>query len=236
MGVQVDVNRVQVDGKHEDVAAGSVESGGMRVEVNVNPIQVDASTRRWPRAASRRECISSSLPRTTSSGSRHGSTWTRATGTRRSSGFEGGLIAENEVITTPLCRHISASSTLTLAPPVSYHAFKCLLKSRIANGVDTMTDARSNPVTKPTKARSRWTSFIGTFARGREVRGLQEEGNPKHRVRVEHSKHTLLVHISDEDGRGWTTLAIDRATREWSIAQRGRQLDAAEAAYEQLYV
>jgi len=88
----------------------------------------------------------------------------------------------------------------------------------------------------PKPAKSRWTSFIGTVVRGRKVRGLQEEGNPKHRVRVEHNKHTLLVHVSDEDGRGWTTLAIDRNTREWSIAQRVRQLDAAMAAYEQLYV
>jgi hypothetical protein len=96
-----------------------------------------------------------------------------------------------------------------------------------------MTDARSNSLPKP--ARSRWTSFVGTFARGRAVRGLEEEGNPKHRVRVEHNKHTLLVHISDEDGHGWTTLAIDRPTREWAIAQRGRQLDAAEAAYGLLY-
>jgi hypothetical protein len=46
----------------------------------------------------------------------------------------------------------------------------------------------------------------------------------------------LLVHISDEDGQGWTTVAIDRGTREWSIAQRRRQLDAAQAAYSQLYV
>jgi hypothetical protein len=58
----------------------------------------------------------------------------------------------------------------------------------------------------------------------------------KHRARVEHNKHTLLVHISDEDGRGWTTLAIDRGTREWSIAQRSRQQQAAEDAYELLYV
>jgi hypothetical protein len=56
--------------------------------------------------------------------------------------------------------------------------------------------------------------------------------NPKHRVRLEHNQDTLLVHIADEDGRGWTTVAIDRATREWSVAQRGRQLDAAKAAYE----
>jgi len=39
-----------------------------------------------------------------------------------------------------------------------------------------------------------------------------------------------------EDGEGWTTVAIDRATREWSIAQRPRQLDAAQAAHGRLYV
>jgi hypothetical protein len=43
------------------------------------------------------------------------------------------------------------------------------------------------------------------------VRGLEEEGNSQHRVRVEHNRETLLVHVSDEDGKGWTTLAIDRA-------------------------
>ena len=46
---------------------------------------------------------------------------------------------------------------------------------------------------------------------------------------------TLLVHISGEHGHGWTTLAIDRATREWSIAQRHLQSDAAKAAYTNLY-
>jgi hypothetical protein len=55
-------------------------------------------------------------------------------------------------------------------------------------------------------------------------------------VRVEHNRDTLLVHISDEEGHGWTTLAIDRATREWSIAQRRRQRDAAKAAYSKLYL
>lgn len=96
-----------------------------------------------------------------------------------------------------------------------------------------MTDARSNSV--PTPPRSRWTSFVGRPAKGRAVRGLEEEGNPQHRVRVEHNRHTLLIHISDEDAGGWTTLAIDRSTREWAIAQRGRQQQTAEAAYELLY-
>jgi len=96
-----------------------------------------------------------------------------------------------------------------------------------------MSDARSTSAPRP--PRSRWTSSVGSYARGRAVRGLEEEGNPKHRVRVEHNSHTLLVHISDEDGRGWTTVAIDRSTREWAVAQRDRQLQAAAAAYELLY-
>lgn len=99
-----------------------------------------------------------------------------------------------------------------------------------------MPDGRSNPVTRPSKRGVRWTSFVGAPALGRITRGLQEEGNPKHRVRVEHNKHTLLVHISNEDGDGWTTFALDRATREWSVAQRKRQLDAAKAACDQLYI
>src|SRR5262245_49316354 len=96
-----------------------------------------------------------------------------------------------------------------------------------------MADAKSGSAPRP--PRSRWTSFVGTVARGRVVRGLEEEGNPRHRVRVEHNADTLLVHISGEDGYGWTTVAIDRATREWAIAQRGRQMDAAQAAYGGLY-
>jgi hypothetical protein len=46
---------------------------------------------------------------------------------------------------------------------------------------------------------------------------------------------TLLVQVSAEDGFGWTVIAIDRKTREWSVAQRLRQNDAAAAAYELLY-
>ena len=98
-----------------------------------------------------------------------------------------------------------------------------------------MADACSKTVARPTTRSPRWTSFVGSVPRGRTVRGLEEEGNPLHRVRVEHNKDTLLIHISGEDGPGWTTVAIDRATREWSIAQRRRQLDAAKAAYSKLY-
>lgn len=98
-----------------------------------------------------------------------------------------------------------------------------------------MSDACSRSLAKPQRRSARWTSFIASIGRGRVGRGLEEEGNPKHRVRVEHNRDTLLVHISGEDGHGWTTLALDRATREWSIAQRERQIDAARAAYAKLY-
>ena len=99
-----------------------------------------------------------------------------------------------------------------------------------------MRDGRSGTVAKPSRSGRRWTSFVAAPAQGRAARGLQEEGNPEHRVRVEYNKNTMLVHISDEDGQGWTTVAIDRATRHWSVAQRRRQLDAAEVAFSLLYV
>jgi catechol 2,3-dioxygenase-like lactoylglutathione lyase family enzyme len=86
----------------------------------------------------------------------------------------------------------------------------------------------------PRPARSRWTSFLADPDEERP-RLLHEEGNPDHRLRVEHNRDTLLVHLSDEDGRGWTVLAIDRATRRWSVAQALRQAYAAEAAYARLY-
>jgi len=43
------------------------------------------------------------------------------------------------------------------------------------------------------------------------------------------------VHLSDEDGKGWTVLAVDRGTRRCKVAHAGRQLDAAEEAYSRLY-
>jgi hypothetical protein len=59
--------------------------------------------------------------------------------------------------------------------------------------------------------------------------------NARHRVRVEYDTETLLIHLSDEDGSGWTVIAVDRATREWSVAQRDTQLDAARSAVNALY-
>jgi hypothetical protein len=86
----------------------------------------------------------------------------------------------------------------------------------------------------PAPRRSRWTSFLADPAEDRP-RILAEQGNPAHRLRVEHNADTLLVHLSDEDGGGWTVLAVDRATRRWAVAQARRQLEAARDAYSRLY-
>jgi hypothetical protein len=82
--------------------------------------------------------------------------------------------------------------------------------------------------------RSRWTSFLAEAGEA-TTRTLHEDGNPRHRVRVEHNRHTILVHLSGEDGDGWTVLAVDRASRRHAVAQAGRQLDAAEQAFAALY-
>lgn len=82
--------------------------------------------------------------------------------------------------------------------------------------------------------RSRWTSFTAGTGQAR-ARMLSEEGNPAHRVRVEHNSDTLLVHLSDEEGEGWTVLAVDRATRRFAVVQALHQLDAAEEAAGRLY-
>jgi len=82
----------------------------------------------------------------------------------------------------------------------------------------------------------RWTSFVAeASAGGKSVRALHEQANPAHRLRVEHDPSTLLIHLSDEHGGGWTTIALDRATRQWAVAQETRQTDAAHSAYEALY-
>jgi hypothetical protein len=84
--------------------------------------------------------------------------------------------------------------------------------------------------------RSRWASFVADEApRGRLVRGLHEENKPNHRLRVEYDARTIMVHLSDEDGEGWTTLAVDRDTRQWTVAQGRRQSDTATEAYTSLY-
>ena len=82
--------------------------------------------------------------------------------------------------------------------------------------------------------RSRWTSFV-TDPGQTKPRVLHEDGNPAHRVRVEHNRDTILIHLSDEDGGGWTVLAVDRATRKWAVGEGRRQLDAATDAFDRLY-
>lgn len=105
----------------------------------------------------------------------------------------------------------------------------------VPQGMVHMTDARSKTLKRPNRRSVRWSSFVAGPRRGRVARSLEEEGHPSHRVRVEYNSDTLLVHVSGELDQGWTTLAIDRATREWSISQRPKQLDAAKAAYAKLY-
>jgi hypothetical protein len=87
-------------------------------------------------------------------------------------------------------------------------------------------------LTRPTP--TRWTSFVADRDDERP-RILHEEGNPQHRVRVEHNRRTILVHLSGEDGHGWTVMAVDRASRRWAVGEGKRQIDAAEAAFAQLY-
>lgn len=99
-----------------------------------------------------------------------------------------------------------------------------------------MTDGCSGQVRRPGISRGRWTSFLAASpGRGGRSRTLSERDNPRHRVRVEHDNHTLLIHVSDEDGGGWTTVAIDRTSRAWSVAQRDTQLAAATSASQALY-
>ncbi len=99
-----------------------------------------------------------------------------------------------------------------------------------------MADGGSGPVERPRRSRGRWTSFVADAPpSGRPARALHQEDKLQHRVRVEHDNHTLLIHISDEEGATWTTLALDRETRGCAVAQRENQLEAAKAACRTLY-
>ena len=57
------------------------------------------------------------------------------------------------------------------------------------------------PPDTPRPPASRWTSFVADPAED-PPRILSEERNPAHRLRVEHNRDTLLVHLSGEDGKG----------------------------------
>lgn len=83
---------------------------------------------------------------------------------------------------------------------------------------------------------ARWTSFISEPGGGKRVRGLHEEANPRHRLRVEHDERTLLIHLSGEEpGDVWTTIAVDRETRRVHVEQDPRQADSARKAHDGLY-
>jgi hypothetical protein len=89
---------------------------------------------------------------------------------------------------------------------------------------------------RPRTGPGHWTSFVAESGPPPSlVRALHEQTNPDHRVRVEHDAHTLLIHLSHEDAGGWTTIAIDRETRRWAVAQGRRQADTAREAYERVY-
>ncbi len=92
-----------------------------------------------------------------------------------------------------------------------------------------MTEARA-----PRPARSRWTSFVADQS-AEPARMLHEAANPEHRLRVEHDAHTLLIHLSDEDGPGWTVFAVERSTRRTAVAQGRTQAATAQRAYRELY-
>ncbi len=77
----------------------------------------------------------------------------------------------------------------------------------------------------------RWGSFVADVE-GAHV--VHEVGSPAHRCRVEHDDRTLLVHLSDEDGEGWTAFAVDRPTRRWAVAQARTHLAAAARAVDLL--
>jgi len=64
---------------------------------------------------------------------------------------------------------------------------------------------------------------------------LHEAGRAEHRLRVEHDAATLLIHLSDEDGAGWTVVAVERSTRRTAVAHGRTQADTAQRAYRELY-
>jgi hypothetical protein len=67
------------------------------------------------------------------------------------------------------------------------------------------------------------------------LRGLHEHTNPEHRVRVEHDDHTLLIHLSGEDGDGWTTWPSTGRPGNGRSCRTDGRIDTAREAYEQLY-
>lgn len=92
----------------------------------------------------------------------------------------------------------------------------------------------SSTVTEGRSRKRRWSSFVAD-PESDPPRILHEVGNVDHRLRVEHDQATLLIHLSDEDGHGWTVLAVERRSRRWVVAQGRTQLETAERAYRELH-
>jgi hypothetical protein len=75
---------------------------------------------------------------------------------------------------------------------------------------------------------SRWTSFVAEPDRRRI---LHEDGNEAHRLRAEHDRSRLYIELSGEDGASpWTVLAVDRASRQYAVAQAVTKVSATGAA------
>jgi hypothetical protein len=68
---------------------------------------------------------------------------------------------------------------------------------------------RSSPLTA-NRHRTLEVTRRGTAATGHKSHVLCEEGDSRHRVRAEHDNHELLVHISEKEEIGGTTLALDQ--------------------------
>jgi hypothetical protein len=102
--------------------------------------------------------------------------------------------------------------------------------------IDLLKAKSDGKLARPRKRGRRWTSFVADDSfPGRQARGLHEESNPSHRLRVEHDAYTMLIHLSDENSGGWTTIAVDRATRICAVVHGRTQSDTARRAYESLY-
>lgn len=97
-----------------------------------------------------------------------------------------------------------------------------------------MTDSSDLPVPRPPVSRGRWNGFAADVS-DKPGKAFHEAGNDRHRVRVEHDNHTVCVHLSDEDGDGWTSLVVDRSSRAFAVGQARTQKAAVSEAYLALY-
>src|SRR5438132_12663561 len=78
--------------------------------------------------------------------------------------------------------------------------------------IDLVKAMPDRKLARPPQRGRRWTSSVADHSYpGRQPRGLPGQANPSHRLRVEHDAHTLLIHLSGDDGSSWTTMAVDRA-------------------------